>query len=194
MVVIIDNYDSFSYNLEQLAGQIKTDVIVKRVDKISAYGIRLMKPSHIIISSGSECSQYSSLCERIVGELKGEIPILGIGMAHQAICKSFGGNIVHVKRIMHGKQSSIHIANGSKIFRGLPPSVEVARYHSFIVDKKDLPDDFQIIAEDDEGEVMAVKNRDYEVYGLQFNPESLLTPQGNLIIRNFLEIGGANYD
>lgn len=194
MVLIIDNYDCFSYNLKQLAGQINTDVVVKRVDKITAYEIRLMKPSHIIISSGSECSQYSGLCGRIIGELKEEIAILGIGMAHQAICKSFGGRIVHVRQIMHGKQSSIHIANGSKIFTGLPPTLEVARYHSFIVDKKDLSDDLLVIAEDDEGEVMAIKHRDYEMYGLQFNPESILTPQGNLIIKNFLQKAGANND
>ena len=194
MVVIIDNYDCFSHNLEQLVGQINADVVVKRVDKISAYEIRLMKPSHIIISSGSECSKYSDLCERIIGEFKEEIAILGIGMAHQAICKSFGGSIVRVRQIRHGKQSSIHIANGSKIFTGLAPTIEVARYHSFIVDKKDLSDDLLIIAEDDEGEVMAIKHRDYEMYGLQFNPESLLTPQGNLIINNFLQKAGANYD
>lgn len=194
MILIIDNYDSFPYILEQIVGEINSNVLVKRNDKISASDIRIMKPSHIIISSGSENHCDSGTTEMIIGEFKEEIPILGIGMAHQTICKAFGGSVISSKYLMHGKQSNIHIANGSNIFRGLPPALEVARYHSFVVNKKELPDNLLIIAEDDEGEVMAVKHRDYEVYGVQFNPESILTPRGGLIIQNFLEIGGGVND
>lgn len=194
MILIIDIYDSFPYILEQLAGEITSNIAVKRIDKISARDIRTMKPSHIIISSGSENSCDSGESERIIDVFKEEIPILGIGKAHQTICKTFGASIILAKHLMHGKQSNIHIANGSKIFRGLPPALEVARYHSFIVSKEELPDDILIIAEDDEGDIMAVKHRNYEVYGLQFNPESILTPRGSLIIKNFLEIGGGAND
>ena len=122
--------------------------------------------------------------------MKDKIPILGIGLGHQAICEVFGASIVPAKKLMHGKQSNIHIANGNSIFKGLPPLIQAARYHSLIVQRLSLPDELLIIAEDDEGEVMGVKHKDYEVFGLQFNPESILTPKGAAIIKNFLQIGG----
>lgn len=194
MILIIDNYDSISYNLAQIAGQIKVDVHVKRIDELSVDDISYMKPSHIIISSGSESIHSIGAYERIINEFKDNVPILGVAMAHQIICKVFGNSIRQGKKLMHGKQGIIHIANGSKIFLGLPPAIEVARYHSFVLDEKKLTDDFLIIAENEDDEIMAVKHKIYEIYGVQFNPESILTPQGNLIIKNFLKIGGDIYD
>lgn len=118
------------------------------------------------------------------------VPILGICLGHQAICEAFGAFIAPAERLMHGKRSSIHIANGSSIFKGLPPIIQAARYHSLIVQRASLPDELLVIAEDDIGEVMGVKHRDYEIYGLQFHPESILTPKGAVIMRNFLNAGG----
>lgn len=122
--------------------------------------------------------------------MKGIVPILGTGLGHGAICEAFGAAVVQAGKPMHGKQSSIHIANGCRVFMGLPPIIQAARYHSHVVRKESLPDELLVIAEDDEGEVMGVKHRDYEIFGLQFSPESILTPQGAVIINNFLQIGG----
>jgi anthranilate synthase component 2 len=121
--------------------------------------------------------------------MKGEVPILGVCLGHQAICETYGAKITLAKRLMHGKQSNIHIANGNSIFHGLPPMMKAARYHSLIAKKDTLPDELLVIAEDDDGEVMAIKHRAYQIYGLQFHPESILTPQGEVIMRNFLNIG-----
>lgn len=194
MILIIDNYDNVSYNLAQIVGQIKDDVLVKRISELAVDEIKLMKPTHIIISSGSESIQNITPYKSIINEFKDSIPILGIGMAHQIIAKTFGSTTRQGKKSVHGKQSNIHIANGSRIFQDLPPSIEVARYHSFVLDKEKLDDDFFIIAEDEDEEIMAIKHGKYEIYGVQFNPESILTPKGNLIIKNFLSIGGDIYD
>ncbi len=194
MVLIIDNYDNISYNLAQIVGQIREDVLVKRISELSVDEIKLMKPTHIIISSGSESIQNMALYKSIINEFKDSVAILGIGVAHQIIAKIFGATTRQGKKLMHGKQSSIHIANGSKIFQDLPPSIEVARYHSFVLDKEKLVDELFIIAEDEDEEIMAIKHGKYEMYGMQFNPESILTPKGNLIIKNFLSIGGDIYD
>ena len=122
--------------------------------------------------------------------MKGKVPILGICLGHQAVCEVFGASIVRGKRLVHGKQSNIHIAGGSRVFKSLPPIIQAARYHSLVADRMSLPDDLLVIAEDFEGEVMGVKHRDYEIYGLQFHPESILTPKGAVIMENFLGIGG----
>lgn len=190
MILIIDNYDSFTYNLVQLVGTINKDIAIRRNDDISIKDIKTMMPSHIIISSGSGRPEDTGACEEITRELKDDIPILGVGLGHLAICEAFGSKINPAKKLMHGKQSNIHIANGSRIFHGLAPMMYVARYHSLIVCKEELPDELLVIAEDDDGEVMAIKHREHEIYGVQFNPESMLTPQGQIVIRNFLEIGG----
>lgn len=190
MILIIDNYDSFTYNLVQLAGNTRSDIKVIRNDEKTVDEIKKLNPSHIIISSGSEHPKNAGICEETIRQMKGVVPILGINLGFQAICEVFGASIVRAKRLMHGKQSSIHIANGSSIFKGLPPIIHGARYHSLAVKKSSLPDELLVIAEDEEGEVMGVKHRDYEIFGLQFNPESILTPQGAAIINNFLQIGG----
>lgn len=188
MVLLIDNYDSFSYNLVQLAGSINPDIKVIRNDELTVEEIRALKPSHIIISPGPGYPKDAGVCEQVVEEMKGEVPILGVCLGHQGICEAFGATITLAKRLMHGKQSDIHIANGSLIFHGLPPVIKAARYHSLIAQKDSLPDELLVIAEDDDGEVMAVQHRNYEVYGLQFHPESILTPQGDTILKNFLKM------
>lgn len=188
MILLIDNYDSFSYNLVQLAGSINPDIRVIRNDELTVNEIKALKPSHIILSPGPGYPKDAGVCEQVVKELKGEFPILGVCLGHQGICEVFGAKITHANRLMHGKQSNIHIANGSAIFHGLPPMIQAARYHSLIAKKDTLPDELLVIAEDDDGEIMAVQHRKYEVYGLQFHPESILTPLGDTIMRNFLKI------
>lgn len=189
MVLLIDNYDSFSYNLVQLAGSLGADIRVVRNDELTVDEIRKLKPDHIILSPGPGYPKDAGICKELVTELKEEVPILGVCLGHQAICEAFGATITHARRLMHGKQSNIHIANGARLFHGLPPIIQAARYHSLIGERESLPDDLLVIAEDDEGELMAVKHRSYEIYGLQFHPESILTSMGELIMKNFLSIG-----
>ncbi len=188
MILLIDNYDSFSYNLVQLAGSINPDIKVIRNDEMTVEEIRALKPSHIILSPGPGYPKDAGICEQVVMELKSEIPILGVCLGHQGICETFGAKVTLAKRLMHGKQSNIHVANGSLIFNGLAPVIKAARYHSLIAKKDTLPDELLVIAEDDDGEVMAVQHRIYPVYGLQFHPESILTPMGETIMKNFLKI------
>lgn len=190
MLLIIDNYDSFTYNLVQLAGTIQDDITVIRNDEMTVKEIKNQKPTHIIISPGPGYPKEAGICKEVIYEMREAVPILGVCLGHQAICETFGGTITTAKVLMHGKQSTIHIANGSPIFYGLPPMIEAARYHSLIAKRETLPDEILIIGEDEDGEVMAVKHRDYEIYGLQFHPESILTPQGEVIMKNFLEMGG----
>ena len=190
MILLIDNYDSFSYNLVQLAGGFCTDIQVVRNDKMTLEEIKALNPSHIILSPGPGFPKDAGICEKVVHEMKGIVPILGVCLGHQAICETFNAKIDLAEHLMHGKKSNIHIANGSAIFRGLAPIISAARYHSLIVKRDTLPDDLLVIAEDDDEQVMAVKHRDYEIYGLQFHPESILTPEGAVIMENFLKIGG----
>lgn len=190
MVLLIDNYDSFSYNLYQQVGSICGDIRVIRNDEMTVDQIKALGPSHIILSPGPGYPKDAGVCEDVIHQLKGAVPILGVCLGHQAICEVFGAQICHARELMHGKQSMIHIANGSAIFKGLPPIMKAARYHSLIAKRDTLPDELLVIAEDANGEVMAVKHRDYEIYGVQFHPESILTPQGLQITENFLRIGG----
>jgi len=189
MILLIDNYDSFAYNLYQYVGIINPDIRVIKNDEMSLEEIINLDPSHIIISPGPGRPKDAGLCEAVIDQFKDKTPILGVCLGHQAICEVFGGVIIYAKTLMHGKQSAIHIANGSPIFRGLPPIIEGARYHSLSVERESLPDDLLIIAEDNDGEIMAVKHRNFDVYGVQFHPESILTKNGHEIIENFLKIG-----
>ena len=149
MVLLIDNYDSFSYNLVQQVGSLGYEVKVIRNDEMTIEEIRKLKPSHIIISPGPGYPKDAGISIQLIKELKGEIPILGVCLGHQAICEAFGGRIAHAKRLMHGKHSNIHIANGAIIFHGLAPMIQGARYHSLAVMKETLPDELLVIAEDD---------------------------------------------
>ena len=190
MILLIDNYDSFSYNLYQLVGNINPDIRVVRNDELTVQEIRSLSPSHLIFSPGPGRPADAGICESAVRELAGEIPMLGVCLGHQAIYEAFGGVVTYAKELMHGKQSVVRIDQRIPIFSGLPESIPAARYHSLAADENTKPDCLQIIAETDDGEVMGAAHREYPIYGLQFHPESILTPQGSLILKNFLSIGG----
>jgi anthranilate synthase component 2 len=190
MVLIIDNYDSFTYNLYQIVGTFTPDIQVAYNDKIGITEIDTLNPSHIIISPGPGRPMDAGVCEDAIRHCAGKYPILGVCLGHQAICEAYGADITYAKSLMHGKKSMVHIANGNPVFRGLPPLLEAGRYHSLAADRSTLPDELLVIAETDDGEVMGVKHRDYSVFGLQFHPESILTQNGAKIIENFLRIGG----
>lgn len=187
MILLIDNYDSFSYNLYQLIGEINSDIKVYRNDKITVEEIRELNPECIILSPGPGKPENAGICIDIVKEFHDKIPILGVCLGHQAICAAFGGTVSHAKRLMHGKSSDISL-DYDYLFKGLPNRITVGRYHSLSLKKDTLPDELDIISKSkDDGEVMAVKHRNYNVYGLQFHPESILTPDGLTIMQNFLE-------
>ena len=186
MILLIDNYDSFSYNLYQLVGEINPDIKVVRNDELRICDIEKLKPSHIIISPGPGRPIDAGICEDVIAHFSGKIPILGVCLGHQAICETFGANITYAKELMHGKQSRVTIDNKCKLFKGLPEKIDVARYHSLAAEAKSLPTNLKILATTDDGEIMAVAHKEYEVYGLQFHPESILTPDGKKIIENFV--------
>jgi len=190
MLLIIDNYDSFTYNLYQIAGVFTSDVKVVFSDTITVKEIEEMGPSHIIISPGPGRPEDAGICKEAIRSFAGKIPILGICLGHHAICEEFDGKITYSKEVMHGKKSMVHIANGNPVFRSLPPLLEAGRYHSLSVDRSTLPDELLVIAETGDGEIMGIKHRDHDVFGLQFHPESILTKNGEKIIENFLRIGG----
>ena len=193
MILLIDNYDSFSYNLYQMVGSINPDIKVIRNDEMTVQEIADINPSFIILSPGPGKPEDAGICEDVVRNLAGKIPILGVCLGHQAISEVFGAKVTYAKRLMHGKQSICSIDNKESIFRGLGDKLAVARYHSLATVRDTIPDELKVIAvSDDDGEVMAVKHRDYEVYGLQFHPESILTPEGKIILKNFF--GGTQND
>ena len=189
MILLIDNYDSFSYSLYQYVGIINPDIRVIKNDELSMTEIIALKPDHIIVSPGPGRPADAGICEEVIDYFKDKTPILGVCLGHLAICEVFGGTVTYASTLMHGKSSNVHIANGSPIFRGLPPIIAAGRYHSLSAERSSLPDELLIIAEDDEGEVMAVKHRSFDVYGVQFHPESILTDSGHRMIENFLKIG-----
>lgn len=187
MILLIDNYDSFSYNLFQLIGEVNSDIQVYRNDKIGVDEIKDLNPDCIILSPGPGKPEDAGICMGIVKEFHDKIPILGVCLGHQAICAAFGGTVSHAKRLMHGKSSDISL-DYDFIFKGLPSEISVGRYHSLSLAEDTLPDCLEIISKSkDDGEVMAVKHKEFNVYGLQFHPESILTPDGLTIIRNFTE-------
>ena len=187
MILLIDNYDSFSYNLYQLIGQVDSDIQVSRNDKITVDEIAELSPDAIILSPGPGKPENAGICVDVVREFHDKVPILGVCLGHQAICTAFGGNVSHAKRLMHGKSSKISL-DYDFIFKGLPAEITVGRYHSLSLVEDTLPDCLEIISKaKDDREVMAVKHKDYNVYGLQFHPESILTPDGLTIIENFME-------
>ncbi len=189
MILIIDNYDSFTYNLYQYIGSINKDVTVYRNDKLTLEDIKEMQPSHIVISPGPGYPKDAGICEKVIKKFAGKIPILGVCLGHQAIGEVFKAKVVLADHLVHGKQCDVHIANGSEIFLGLAPIIKAARYHSLIVAKENLPDELLVIAESADGEIMGLKHRDCNVFGVQFHPESIMTPDGIKILENFLRIG-----
>lgn len=188
MILLIDNYDSFSYNLVQMAGSINPALKVIRNDEMTIEDIKALNPSHIILSPGPGYPKNAGVCEEVVRRLQGMCPILGVCLGHQGICEVYGALICRAERLMHGKKSGIAIDNTAPLFAGLPGVIEAARYHSLIARRDTLPKELTVIGEADNGEVMAVKHERYPIYGVQFHPESILTPKGNIIIKNFLNI------
>ena len=186
MILLIDNYDSFSYNLFQLVGEIEPDIKVCRNDEIRISDIEKLNPSHIIISPGAGKPSEAGICEEVVTHFAGKIPILGVCLGHQAICEAFGANVTYAKELMHGKQSKVQVDNSCKLFKGLTGEIDVARYHSLAADKDSLPEMLKAVAITKDGEIMAVAHNEYEVYGLQFHPESILTTDGKRMIENFI--------
>ncbi len=187
MILLIDNYDSFSYNLFQLIGSLNPDIKVIRNDAASVKEIEEMKPEAIIISPGPGRPKDAGICVDAVKELGNKIPILGVCLGHQAICMAYGGTISYARELMHGKQSDMTLDRSSPIFQGLPDRIPVARYHSLALDEETLPECLMITARTDNGEIMAIQHKAYPVYGLQFHPESILTPDGKSIAANFLK-------
>ncbi|PWL71734.1 MAG: aminodeoxychorismate/anthranilate synthase component II [Clostridiales bacterium] len=188
MVLLIDNYDSFSYNLYQLVGSVEPDIRVIRNDEYTAAEIAAMEPRAIILSPGPGRPEHAGVCIEVVRTLGDRIPILGVCLGHQSICETYGATVSYAKQLMHGKTSLVSLDNDSKLFYGMPPQIQAARYHSLAAVRKTLPEVLKVTAETKDGEIMAVEHREYPVYGVQFHPESILTPDGGSIIRNFLGV------
>ncbi len=188
MILLIDNYDSFSYNLYQLIGTLEPDIKVIRNDECTIEEIRKMKPDALILSPGPGRPADAGICESAVKELKGEIPILGVCLGHQAICEAYGGTVGYAKELMHGKQSDVTHEKGSIIFKGLPDKVKVGRYHSLAAEPESLPAELLPTSRADDGEVMSVEDRKNKVFGVQFHPESIMTPDGIKMLENFLSV------
>ncbi len=188
MVLMIDNYDSITYNLVQYFCDLDADVKVYRNDALSVDKIRKMKPKKIVISPGPGRPEDAGICIDIIRKLGPDIPILGVCLGHQGIGFAFGGKIINAKRLMHGKTSMIK-HNGRGIFKDLPNPFEATRYHSLVIDPKHVPDCLEVTAKTtDDKEIMGVQHKTYPVYGVQFHPESILTKQGMNILRNFLQL------
>ncbi len=188
MILLIDNYDSFSYNLYQYLGESET-VRVVRNDEMTVEEIRALRPDRIVLSPGPGRPEDAGVIIDVVRELGKEIPVLGVCLGHQAICAAFGATVTYAKELMHGKQSLARIDTGCPLFRGLSERTPVARYHSLAVAAETLPDCLRVTATTEDGEVMAVRHTEYPIYGVQFHPESILTPEGKKIIKNFIGEG-----
>ena len=189
MILMIDNYDSFTFNIVQYLGQMGEDVSVFRNDKITLGEIKKLKPQAIFLSPGPCTPREAGITVKVIRNFYTSVPIMGICLGHQSIGFAFGGEVVRAERIMHGKTSLVR-HNGKTIFAGLPNPFSAGRYHSLIVKKETLPDCLEISAETEEGEIMGLRHRQYPVEGIQFHPESVLTPQGKRIIKNFLKYTG----
>lgn len=188
MILLIDNYDSFSYNLYQYIGTINPDIKVIRNDTYTCQEIEAMNPSHIVLSPGPGRPCDAGVCEDVITYFKGKLPILGVCLGHQAICEVFGATISYAKELMHGKQSEAVLDTDCTIFKELDKRVKVARYHSLAALEEDFPTCLQVIAKTDDNEIMAVKHKDYHIYGLQFHPESIMTKDGMKMLENFFDI------
>ncbi|MFR8169649.1 MAG: anthranilate synthase component II [Marvinbryantia sp.] len=188
MILLIDNYDSFSYNLVQYIGSAEPDMRVIRNDACSIAEIEAMQPEAIVISPGPGRPADAGICIEVIRYFKDKVPILGVCLGHQAICEAFGGVVSYAKELMHGKTSQAELIGDSPLFAGLKGHIKVARYHSLAAEKDSLPPELMITAQTADGEIMAVQHREYPVYGVQFHPESVLTPDGLKIIQNFVNI------
>ena len=186
MLLMIDNYDSFTYNLVQYLGELGEEVKVARNDEITLEGIEKLAPKRIVISPGPCTPTEAGVSVPLIERFAGEIPILGVCLGHQSIGQAFGGRIVHASELMHGKTSAIH-HDGRGVFRGLPDAYTATRYHSLAIERASLPACLEVSAWTDDGEIMGVRHRTLAVEGVQFHPESVLTEHGHALLRNFLE-------
>lgn len=187
MILMIDNYDSFTYNLVQYLSELGEKLVVRRNDKISIEEIKKIKPAHIVISPGPGRPSEAGISEDIIKEFGPKIPLLGVCLGHQAIGEVFGGKVIRADKLMHGKTSRIY-HNSSSIFKGLSNPFEATRYHSLIVEKKSLPDVFQITAWTKDNEIMGIAHKKFPVWGVQFHPESILTKEGKQLLKNFINL------
>ena len=186
MILLIDNYDSFSYNLYQLTGSVESDIKVIRNDEYTIEEIEKMEPDALIISPGPGRPEDAGVCIDAIKYFAGKMPILGVCLGHQAICEAFGGRVTYAKELMHGKQSKVYQGGSGRLFKGMGPEFKAARYHSLSAAAEDLSEVLMVTAEAEDGEIMAVEHREYPVFGVQFHPESVMTPEGRKMIENFV--------
>lgn len=188
MILLIDNYDSFSYNLYQLIGEIEPDIKVIRNDEMTVAEIEQLAPDRIILSPGPGRPEDAGIIIEAAQTVCRKIPTLGVCLGHQAICAAYGAEVTYARKLMHGKQSTITFTGDSPLFRGVPEMAPVARYHSLAADPDSIPDCFKVTAVADDGEIMAVQHRDHPIFGVQFHPESIMTPDGKTMLRNFIDL------
>ena len=186
MLLMIDNYDSFTYNLVQYLGELGEEVVVRRNDEITLEGVQALKPERIVVSPGPCTPNEAGISVPLIEQLSGTVPILGVCLGHQSIGQAFGARIVHAKVLMHGKTSAIS-HNGQGVFRGLPNPFLATRYHSLVIERETLPECLEITAWTEDGEIMGVRHRSLRVEGVQFHPESILTEHGHELLKHFLE-------
>lgn len=187
MILLIDNYDSFSYNLYQLIGSVNPDIQVVRNDEISLGEIEKLAPEAIVLSPGPGRPEEAGICIPVIKEFAGKIPILGVCLGHQSICEAFGGVVSYAKELKHGKRDEMIQYGSNVLFKGLQEKFPAARYHSLAAIEESLPEELAVTATAEDGEIMAVEHKEYPVYGVQFHPESVMTPDGRKMIENFLE-------
>ena len=187
MILVIDNYDSFTYNLVQYLGELGADLNIYRNDKITISEIRDLKPEKILISPGPGYPKDAGISIPVIKEFAGKVPILGVCLGHQAIGEAFGGKIVQAKRLLHGKTSMIH-HDGKTIYKGLPNPFTATRYHSLIIERASLPECLEISAWTKEDEIMGIRHKEFKIEGIQFHPESILTTEGKKLLGNFLKL------
>ena len=188
MILLIDNYDSFSYNLYQLIGAVEPDIKVVRNDECTLEEIAEMKPEAIILSPGPGRPEDAGICIPVIKEFAGKIPILGVCLGHQSICEAFGGIVSYAKELMHGKKKLMYKTGESQLFKGLPDTFAAARYHSLAAIEETLPEELVVTARAEDGEIMAMQHKEYPLIGIQFHPESIYTDHGKKMIENFLEL------
>ncbi len=188
MILLIDNYDSFSYNLYQLIGEIDPDIRVIRNDEMTIDEIKSLAPDRIILSPGPGRPENAGITVEAAHTLGRTIPTLGVCLGHQAICAAFGATVTYARQLMHGKQSVVKLDLSSPLFRGCPKKTPVARYHSLAADAGTMPDSLKVTALTDDGEIMAVQHREFPIFGVQFHPESILTPEGKTMLTNFINL------
>lgn len=186
MILLIDNYDSFSYNLYQLIGELEPDVKIIRNDDMTVAEIKELNPDHIILSPGPGRPEDAGIIIDVARNIH-DTPILGVCLGHQAVCAAFGATITYAKELMHGKQSDVQFDTDCPLFKGCPAVAPVARYHSLAADTDTIPEELKITALTTDGEVMAVQHKEYPVYGVQFHPESIMTPDGKRMLYNFIK-------